>query len=128
MPPRVVTTPDEQDLANLISDVHAAKERPDAVVLSLRWGVHFVPRVIADYQRTVAQAAFDDGADLILGHHVHVPKAIEVLDGKTCFCSLSNFIMTSDPNVPQRDRRGGRVRAQLRSATGSRLSPHALWR
>jgi poly-gamma-glutamate synthesis protein (capsule biosynthesis protein) len=55
--------------------------------------------VIADYQRTVAQAAFDAGADLILGHHAHVPKAIEVFGGKTCFYSLSNFIMTSDPKV-----------------------------
>jgi poly-gamma-glutamate synthesis protein (capsule biosynthesis protein) len=99
VPPRVITTPDEQDLANLVSDVRAAKEKADAVVLSLHWGVHFVPRVIADYQRTVAQAAFEAGADLILGHHAHVPKAIEVVGGKTCFYSLSNFIMTSDPKV-----------------------------
>ena len=99
VPPRVVTTPDEQDLANLIADVRAANERADTVVLSLHWGVHFVPRVIADYQRTVAQAAFDAGADLILGHHAHVPKAIEVFGGKTCFYSLSNFIMTSSPKV-----------------------------
>lgn len=69
------------------------------VVLSLHWGVHFVPRIIADYQRIVARAAFDAGADLILGHHAHVPKAVEVFGGKTCFYSLSNFIMTSDPKV-----------------------------
>jgi poly-gamma-glutamate synthesis protein (capsule biosynthesis protein) len=99
VPPRVVTTPDEQDLANLVADVRAAKERADTVVLSLHWGVHFVPRLIADYQRTVAQAAFDAGADLILGHHAHVPKAIEVFGGKTCFYSLSNFIMSSSPKV-----------------------------
>lgn len=99
VPPRVITTPDEQDLANLLDDVRAAKQKADTVVLSLHWGVHFVPRVIADYQRTVAQAAFDAGADLILGHHAHVPKAIEVFGGKTCFYSLSNFIMTSDPKV-----------------------------
>jgi hypothetical protein len=43
----------------------------------------------------VATAAFAAGADLILGHHAHVPKAIEVRDGKTCFYSLSNFIMSS---------------------------------
>jgi poly-gamma-glutamate capsule biosynthesis protein CapA/YwtB (metallophosphatase superfamily) len=51
VPPRVITTPDEQDLADLVADVRAAKERADTVVLSLHWGVHFVPRVIADYQR-----------------------------------------------------------------------------
>src|SRR5207248_6829667 len=81
VPPRVVTTPDEQDLANLMADVRAAKQQAGTVVLSLHWGVHFVPRIIADYQRTVAQAAFDAGADLILGHHAHLPKAIEVFEG-----------------------------------------------
>jgi poly-gamma-glutamate capsule biosynthesis protein CapA/YwtB (metallophosphatase superfamily) len=99
VPPRVITTPDEQDLADLVSDVRAAKQRADAVVLSMHWGVHFVPRVIADYQRTVAEAAFAAGADLILGHHAHVPKAVEVFGGKTCFYSLSNFIMSSSPKV-----------------------------
>jgi len=95
VPPRVVTTPDEEDLAGLLADLRAAKGAADHVVLSLHWGVHFVPRVIADYQKTVATAAFAAGADLILGHHAHVPKAIEVRDGKTCFYSLSNFIMSS---------------------------------
>ncbi|MBV9153612.1 MAG: CapA family protein, partial [Alphaproteobacteria bacterium] len=100
VPPRVITTPDEHDLADLVADVRAAKERADVVVLSMHWGVHFVPRIIADYQRTVARAAFAAGADLILGHHAHVPKAIEVFDGgKTCFYSLSNFIMSSSPKV-----------------------------
>jgi len=94
-PARAVTTPDEQDLDALLSDVRTAKQIADKVVLSLHWGVHFVPRVIADYQTTVAHAAFEAGADLILGHHAHVPKAIEVYAGKTCFYSLSNFIMSS---------------------------------
>jgi poly-gamma-glutamate synthesis protein (capsule biosynthesis protein) len=99
VPPRVITTPDERDLADLVADVRAAKERADVVVLSLHWGVHFVPRLIADYQKTVAKAAFAAGADLILGHHAHVPKAIEVFGGRTCFYSLSNFIMSSSPKV-----------------------------
>jgi hypothetical protein len=95
VPPRVVSTPDEQDLAALLADVRSAKEVADKVVLSLHWGIHFVPRLIADYQKTVAYAAFDAGADVILGHHAHVPKAIEVHAGNTCFYSLSNFIMSA---------------------------------
>jgi poly-gamma-glutamate synthesis protein (capsule biosynthesis protein) len=95
VPPRTVTTPDEQDLAALLADVRAAKEAADKVVLSLHWGIHFVPRLIADYQKTVADAAFAAGADVILGHHAHVPKAIEARAGKTCFYSLSNFIMSA---------------------------------
>src|SRR5437763_9696455 len=42
VPPRVSTTPDEQDLAGLVADVRAAKGRADVFVLSMHWGVHFV--------------------------------------------------------------------------------------
>lgn len=95
VPPRIVTTPDGHDLAALVADIRSAREIADKIVLSLHWGIHFVPRLIADYQKTVADAAFAAGAELILGHHAHVPKAIAVHTGKTCFYSLSNFIMST---------------------------------
>ena len=95
VPPRVVTVPYEDDLAAMVSDIATAKASADAVIVSLHWGIHFVPRLIADYQPAAAKAAFAAGADLILGHHAHTPKAIGVHGGKTCFYSLSNFIMSS---------------------------------
>lgn len=95
VPPKVVTVPYEDDLAAMVSDIAAAKAQADAVIVSLHWGIHFVPRLIADYQPAAAKAAFAAGADLILGHHAHTPKAIGVHGGKTCFYSLSNFIMSS---------------------------------
>jgi poly-gamma-glutamate synthesis protein (capsule biosynthesis protein) len=95
VPPRVVTVPYEEDLAGMVGDIAAARTAAHVVVLSLHWGIHFIPRMIADYQVTVAVAAFRAGADLILGHHAHTPKAIGVYGGKTCFFSLSNFIMSS---------------------------------
>ena len=90
-----------------------------AVVLSLHWGIHFIPRVIADYQPAVASAAFAAGADLILGHHAHTPKAIGVHDGKVCFYSLSNFIMSSTAKTPAK---AAEFAKQLRRRDGSRLS------
>lgn len=95
VPPRVVTVPYEEDLAGMLEDIAAAKKNAHAVVVSLHWGVHFVPRIVADYQVSSAKAAVAAGADLILGHHAHTPKAIGVHSGKTCFYSLSNFIMSS---------------------------------
>lgn len=95
MPPRVVTIPYKEDLEAMAADIGDAKKAADVVVLSLHWGIHFIPRVIADYQPTVARAAFEAGAELILGHHAHAPKAIAVHSGKVCFYSLSNFIMTT---------------------------------
>lgn len=95
VPPKVVTVPYEEDLAALLEDVRSARKLADVVVLSLHWGIHFMPRLVADYQPRVAYAAFEAGADVIFGHHAHTPKAIGVHAGKVCFYSLSNFIMSS---------------------------------
>ena len=72
-----------------------AKEQADVVVMSIHWGIHHIPKVIAMYQPKVAHAAIDAGADLILGHHPHVLKGIEVYKGKVCFYSLGNFVLSS---------------------------------
>ncbi len=102
MPPKVVTMLHEGDLAAMVKDIAEAKKKADVVVLSLHWGIHFIPRMIADYQPAAAKSAFAAGADLILGHHAHVPKAIGVHDGKVCFYSLGNFIIsTGEKNAEQ---------------------------
>jgi Bacterial capsule synthesis protein PGA_cap len=90
--PRVVTIPWAQDVAAMREDVANARSLADAVVVSMHWGIHNVPRVLADYQRVVAREIVDAGADLIVGHHPHIPKGIEVIDKKVCFYSLSHFI------------------------------------
>lgn len=102
VPPRVVTVPFDDDLASMTRAVATVKGKADVVVLSLHWGIHYIPRVIADYQIAVANAAFSAGADLILGHHAHAPKAIGVHQGKVCFYSLSNFIMSSTAKSPEK--------------------------
>ena len=91
-PPRVVTYPYEDDLRELQADVRRTKPLADAVIVSMHWGIHNIPRVLADYQRTVAAAAVGAGADLILGHHPHIPKGIEVFGDKVAFYSLSHFL------------------------------------
>lgn len=102
MPPHIVTIPYEEDMEALVKDVSSARARADVVVLSLHWGLHFIARAIAEYQPLVARAAFSAGADLILGHHAHVPKAIGVHGCKVCFYSLSNFIMSAPAAKPER--------------------------
>jgi poly-gamma-glutamate capsule biosynthesis protein CapA/YwtB (metallophosphatase superfamily) len=116
VPPKVVTIPYEEDLEGMISDIAKARQEADAVVVSHHWGVHFIPRMIADYQITAAKAAFDAGADLIVGHHAHVPKAIGVYKGKVCFYSLSNFIMGS----PSKSAKGAK---EFEEAYGTPLDP-----
>lgn len=81
------------DLANLVEDVTRAREMADVVIVSQHWGVHFTRAVIADYQREVAHAAIDAGADLIIGHHAHILKGVEMYRGKAIFYSVGNFAL-----------------------------------
>ena len=92
-PCRVRTWAHEDDLRALLADVAELKRRADVAIVSLHWGIHFVPAVIADYQRQVAHAAIDAGADLILGHHAHILKGIEVYRGVPILYSMGNFAM-----------------------------------
>jgi len=90
-PPRIHTFAHRGDLQAMLEDIKKAKAQADVVVMSIHWGIHFVPKVIADYQREVAHAAIDAGVDLILGHHAHILKGVEVYRGKAIFYSLCNF-------------------------------------
>jgi poly-gamma-glutamate capsule biosynthesis protein CapA/YwtB (metallophosphatase superfamily) len=90
-PARIHTFPHRGDLAAMIDDIGRAKAQADVVVVSMHWGIHFVPALIADYQRDVGRAAIDAGADLILGHHAHILKGADVYKGKPILYSLCNF-------------------------------------
>ncbi|MFC1987469.1 CapA family protein [Chloroflexota bacterium] len=76
-------------------DIKKLRPLVDILILSIHWGVHFVPALIAMYQKEVGYAAIDAGVDLILGHHPHILKGIEVYKGKVIFYSLCNFVMPS---------------------------------
>ncbi len=90
-PPRIRTFPHPEDLAGMVEDVTRLRERADVVIVSAHWGIHFVPVELAEYQRTIAHAAIDAGADLILGHHPHILKGVEVYRDVPILYSLCNF-------------------------------------
>lgn len=76
-------------------DLQRARRQADFVVLSVHWGVESravpYPRIVE-----LAHDCIDNGADVILGHHSHVPGSIEVYRGKPIFYSLGNFIFGHD--------------------------------
>lgn len=96
-PPKIITVPYEEDVQAMQEDIRNAKQRADTVVMSIHWGLRHVPKTICTYQPPVAHAAIDAGADLILGHHAHSIKAVEVYKGKVCFYSIGNFMTTGSP-------------------------------
>jgi hypothetical protein len=90
---RITTVVSPVSLAMLREDIARARERADIVVVTPHWGIHFTPVAVADYESELAHAAIDAGADLVLGHHQHILKAIEVYRGKAIFHGLANFVM-----------------------------------
>jgi poly-gamma-glutamate synthesis protein (capsule biosynthesis protein) len=92
----VTTTVTPATLARLNYDVRRARQLADVVVVSAHWGTHFTPVVVADYESQFGRAAIDAGADLVLGHHQHILKAVEVYRGKVIFHGLGNFVMDVD--------------------------------
>lgn len=92
LPCRMIHTfPYRDDLKAMVEDVKKAKSQADLVVVSMHCGIHIMPAVIAEYQMDIAHAAIDAGADLILQHHAHILKGIEVYSGKVIFYGLGNF-------------------------------------
>jgi len=90
-PPKIITIAREEDVIAMEDDIRQAKAKADVVVMSIHWGIHHVPGMLADYQFAVGHRAVDAGADLILGTHAHLIKGIEIYKGKAIFFSLGNF-------------------------------------
>src|SRR5512140_294404 len=68
-----------------------------------------------------ARAAVDAGADLVLGHGPHVPRAIEVYRGKLIAYSLGNFAVYSMFNIKGPSGRGYALQVELDPETGDVL-------
>ena len=80
-----------KDLAEL--DVGSLKKECDFLIMFLHWGDDHNIFINRD-QQEAARRLIDQGVDLIIGHHPHVPQGYEVYKGKYIFYSLGNFIFT----------------------------------
>ncbi len=90
-PVQMFSFPHPEDLDRMIEDIELLRPRVDVLMCSFHWGIHFVPAVLANYQRYAARFAIDAGADLIIGHHEHINKPIEVYHGKVIVYGMANF-------------------------------------
>lgn len=66
------------------------EEGADLIIVSFHWG-NERETVPDTNQVTLAHAAIDNGADLVVGHHPHVLQGIEEYRGKYIAYSLGNF-------------------------------------
>ena len=75
----------------VIEDIAAAARQADHVAVSLHWGIED-RRAVTRSARQLAHSFIDAGADLVVGHHPHVPAAVEAYNGGVIFYSLGNFV------------------------------------
>lgn len=87
-PAKVVTWTDPDYLAEMKSDIAALKSKTDIVIASHHWGY---AEEILQYQRELAHADIDAGADIIMGHGPHFPLAIEFYKSKPIYYGLGMF-------------------------------------
>lgn len=79
------------DSGRVAAAVGAARDRADAVIVSVHWGYEYQTRV-DPAQRDAASLLLQAGADLVIGHHPHVVQAFEIHEGRCVAYSLGNFV------------------------------------
>lgn len=94
--------------------VKQAAGQTDFLVVSFHFGDEYQIEP-NDRQKSLARAAIDAGARLVVGHHPHVRQPIERYGAGVIAYSLGNFIF--DQNFSAETKRGSLLQAEL-SATG----------
>ncbi|GAA4501050.1 CapA family protein [Gluconacetobacter tumulicola] len=132
--PRIRTTANAEDMADIARWVKEARLVSDLVVVSLHAhevGYNAVgemdPEIPAEFLVEFAHAAIDAGADLVAGHGPHLLRGIEIYRERPIFYSLGNFIGQNElvPRLPADSYRRFRASPDLTPAHVYRLRTEA---
>ena len=81
------------------SDIRELKQSVDVVVTVFHKGMIRIPTKIALYERQVSRAAIDAGADLVIGHHAHVLRGVELYKDRPIYHGVNHFVAVyADPS------------------------------
>ena len=113
-PTAPLTRPSEEGLHVLRADVAAVRAACDLVIVALHKGIVHTPARLAPYERPLAEAAVDAGADIVIGHHAHIIRGIERYRGKAIFHGLGNGCVVTHALSPTQDHAARAAWAQRR--------------
>ena len=91
------------DIGAVTESVRAVRPGVDIVLVVCHGGVEYIPfppPYLAEAFGRIASA----GADLIVGHHAHVPQGIRFAEGVPICCSLGNFVFWQETDLLYRKR------------------------
>lgn len=94
---------DAASQAAMEAHISAARAHADLVVVALHKGITHVPAALAAYERPLAAAAIRAGADVVAGHHAHIARGIELVDGRPVFHGLGNGCVVTHALAPAQD-------------------------
>lgn len=100
----------------LQADIAAAQGDADIVIVAMHKGRVHTPAVLEAYERPLAQAAIDFGADAVIGHHAHIAKGIEFHRGRPIFHGLGNGCVVTRALSPGQDHPARAAWAERRKA------------
>lgn len=98
----------------LATDIAAVRQDADLVLVALHKGIVHTPAKLAPYERELARAAIDAGADAVMGHHAHIVRGIEFHHGKPIFHGLGNGCVVTRALSPAQDHPARREWAERR--------------
>ncbi len=81
---------DAPSLQEAVTDIRAARDSSDVLIVALHKGIVHRPAELAPYEITVSRALIDAGADVVIGHHAHIVKGIEFYRGRPIYHGLGN--------------------------------------
>jgi poly-gamma-glutamate synthesis protein (capsule biosynthesis protein) len=94
-PPKIYTFCEPSTVEAMQADVERLRSGVDVLVVAFHKGVVHTPALIAMYERPLARAAIEAGADVVIGHHAHILRGMEVYKGKPIFHGLGNFVVVT---------------------------------
>lgn len=98
----------------LVADVTKARASADVVIVAMHKGLVHVPARLAPYERVIARAAIEAGADAVIGHHAHIARGIEYHRGRPIFHGLGNGCVVTRALSPNQDHPARREWAERR--------------
>ncbi|MHA6622924.1 CapA family protein [Pseudonocardia sp. DLS-67] len=90
--PAEFTSVEQESEEAMRADIAALAAAVDVVCVSIHKGMGFVHATLASYERPLARAAVDAGADVVIGHHAHILRGVEVYRGRPIFHGINHFV------------------------------------
>jgi poly-gamma-glutamate capsule biosynthesis protein CapA/YwtB (metallophosphatase superfamily) len=77
-------------MAAMQDAIRSVRAQADVIVVALHKGIVHTPARLAPYEQPIAWAAIDAGCDIVLGHHAHIVRGIEIYRDRPIFHGLGN--------------------------------------